>query len=151
MPNEPFLKIEGDTYKPQPVSAGPWDPNSLHGRVVAGLLAHEIERQHGGEDLQPARLQVVAEVDLLLLALQQRQHVVGDLAQVHLVGHTHALGRGADERHRLVLRVEEHRHGRLAHLPAHRHVVDEAVVVDALVLEVERELPKAEIGLPATP
>ena len=32
---------------PTPVCAGPWDPNSLHGRVVAGLLAYEIERSHG--------------------------------------------------------------------------------------------------------
>ncbi|HZK98486.1 MAG TPA: hypothetical protein VFC47_01175, partial [Caulobacteraceae bacterium] len=33
-------------------------PNSLHGRVIVGLLGAEIEARHGGPDFQPARLTV---------------------------------------------------------------------------------------------
>ena len=58
MTNEPFFRVEGDGYIPTPACRGPWDPNSLHGRVVAGLLAFEIERKHGDPEFLPARLTV---------------------------------------------------------------------------------------------
>jgi hypothetical protein len=59
MSNEPFFKRQDGRFLPQPVSAGPWDPKSLHGRVIIGLLAHEIEVKYGGDpDMVPARLTV---------------------------------------------------------------------------------------------
>lgn len=58
MKAEAFFARDGDGYAAQPVSAGPWDPKSLHGRVIIGLLAHEIETRHGDPDLVPARLTV---------------------------------------------------------------------------------------------
>ncbi len=58
MQNEPFFVGDGGSYMASPVSAGPWDPKSLHGRVIAGLLAHEIETHHGDTDFLPARLTV---------------------------------------------------------------------------------------------
>ena len=56
--NVPFFVRDDSVYMANRVSAGPWDPNSLHGRVVIGLLAHEIERRHGGPEFVPARLTV---------------------------------------------------------------------------------------------
>src|SRR5690348_548888 len=53
-----FFERDGQAYIANRVSAGPWDPQSLHGRVVAGLLAHEIELRHGEEAFVPARLTV---------------------------------------------------------------------------------------------
>jgi len=58
MPNEPFFRIENDRYQPTQASVGPWDPNSLHGRVIIGLLGAEIERLHGDPEFLPARLTV---------------------------------------------------------------------------------------------
>jgi hypothetical protein len=58
MVNEPFFTIEGAHYVPTPAARGPWNPNSLHGRVIAGLLGAEIERLHGSPDFMPARLTV---------------------------------------------------------------------------------------------
>jgi hypothetical protein len=58
MANEPFFQIQGDHYVPTPAARGPWNPNSLHGRVIAGLLGAEIERLHGSADFMPARLTV---------------------------------------------------------------------------------------------
>ena len=58
MANEPFFRIQGDHYVPTPASRGPWNPNSLHGRVIAGLLGAEIERRHGDAAFMPARLTV---------------------------------------------------------------------------------------------
>ncbi len=58
--NQPFFTHDrvNDTFMPTPVATGPWDPNSLHGRVVVGLLAHVIEQCHGSEEFVPARLTV---------------------------------------------------------------------------------------------
>ena len=56
--NQPFFTRDRDAFMPTPVSNGPWDPKSMHGRVVIGLLAHVIEQRHGGEEFVPARLTV---------------------------------------------------------------------------------------------
>ena len=58
MSNEAFFKRDGESYVPQPSSRGPWNPNSLHGRVVIGLCGYELERTHGGPEWMPARLTV---------------------------------------------------------------------------------------------
>jgi hypothetical protein len=58
MQREPFLAAEGGRYLPNRSSRGPWNPESLHGRVVIALLAHEIERAYGATEFQPARLTV---------------------------------------------------------------------------------------------
>ena len=58
MTNEPFFSRDGDRFIPNPVSRGPWNQTSLHGRVVIGLLGREIERRHGDPDFIPARLTV---------------------------------------------------------------------------------------------
>jgi hypothetical protein len=58
MTNEPFFMIEGTHYVPTAAARGPWNPNSLHGRVIAGLLGAEIERLHGSPEFIPARLTV---------------------------------------------------------------------------------------------
>ena len=58
MTNEPFFRKDGDLFVPTRAGVGPWDPNSLHGRVIVGLLGAEIERRHGNADYMPARLTV---------------------------------------------------------------------------------------------
>lgn len=58
MKNQPFFTRDRDAYIPTTAAHGPWDPKSLHGRVVIGLLAFEIEARHGGEEFVPARLTV---------------------------------------------------------------------------------------------
>src|SRR3979409_540985 len=58
MTNQPFFTRDHDAFIPNKVANGPWDPNSLHGRVVIGLLAFEIEQRHGADDFVPARLTV---------------------------------------------------------------------------------------------
>jgi hypothetical protein len=58
MQKEPFFTRDGARFLPTPSCRGPWNPKSLHGRVVIGLLGQEIERRHGGPDYLPARLTV---------------------------------------------------------------------------------------------
>ena len=58
MTNQPFFTRDRDAFIPTPVASGPWDPNSLHGRVIIGLLAFAIEQRHGADDFVPARLTV---------------------------------------------------------------------------------------------
>lgn len=52
-----FTQTEGE-YTPHEISRGPWDPESMHGRVIAGLLAHEMEARFGDPAFQAARLTV---------------------------------------------------------------------------------------------
>ena len=58
MKNQPFFSRRGDAFIPNQVSNGPWNPDSMHGRVVIGLLAHVIEARHGSDEFIPARLTV---------------------------------------------------------------------------------------------
>ena len=58
MENEAFFKRDGGGYVANPVSRGPWNPQSLHGRVIIGLLAFELEQRHADPDFIPARLTV---------------------------------------------------------------------------------------------
>lgn len=58
MSNMPFFIRDGGGYQPTQAGVGPWNPNSLHGRVVIGLLGAVIEQRHGGPDYMPARLTV---------------------------------------------------------------------------------------------
>ncbi len=58
MSNEPFFTRDGARFVPTSVSRGPWDPKSLHGRVVIGLLGREIERLVTDPAFMPARLTV---------------------------------------------------------------------------------------------
>jgi len=58
MSNPPFFTVDGDHYVPTTAGRGPWNPNSLHGRVIIGLLGAEIERRHGDPEMIPARLTV---------------------------------------------------------------------------------------------
>jgi len=58
MTTEPFFRKQGDKYLATPMSRGPWSPTMLHGRVIAGLLAFQIEQDFGDPDMVPARLTV---------------------------------------------------------------------------------------------
>ena len=58
MKAEPFFRRDGERFVPTLATRGPWDPKSLHGRVVIGLLGREIERRFGDPDFVPARLTV---------------------------------------------------------------------------------------------
>jgi hypothetical protein len=58
MTDRPFFTRDRDAYIPTKVANGPWDPDSLHSRVIIGLLAFVIEQRHGSDDFVPARLTV---------------------------------------------------------------------------------------------
>ena len=58
MTNQPFFTRDRDAFIPTQAANGPWDPNSMHGRVVIGLLAFAIEQRHGSDDFMPARLHI---------------------------------------------------------------------------------------------
>src|SRR6202050_4518876 len=58
MPDQPFFPRDRDAFTPTQAANGPWAPKSLHGRVIIGLLAFEIEKRHGADDFVPARLTV---------------------------------------------------------------------------------------------
>jgi acyl-CoA thioesterase len=55
---EGFFVRHGDRYFPSDQARGPWDPDSMHGRVLAGLLGRAMEQAYGDPALQFSRLTV---------------------------------------------------------------------------------------------
>jgi hypothetical protein len=55
---EPYFDLDGELLKPRPHARGPWSPDMLSGRVVAALLAREVERRLGDPAFQVARFTV---------------------------------------------------------------------------------------------
>lgn len=56
--NEAFFRREDETLVPNACARGPWQGAGLHGRVIAGLLASEIERLHGDDTFMPVRVTI---------------------------------------------------------------------------------------------
>jgi Thioesterase-like superfamily len=55
---EPFFRPSERGLLPGPNAAGPWATDMLHGRLLAGLAAWAIERDHGIKGFVPTRLTV---------------------------------------------------------------------------------------------
>src|SRR5438067_779012 len=55
---EPFFTIVGDELVPGPHARSPWSDQMLHGRLLGGLMARTIEREHADEGLHFARFTV---------------------------------------------------------------------------------------------
>jgi hypothetical protein len=55
---EHFFERDGSLFVPTRRAVGPWNPNSLHGRVLAGLFARCLEEEYGDEALQFTRLTI---------------------------------------------------------------------------------------------
>lgn len=58
MTEQPFFTPDGERFLPNPPCRGPWNPQSLNGRVVAGLIGCEVERRYGTPGFIPARMTV---------------------------------------------------------------------------------------------
>ncbi|HEU0043337.1 acyl-CoA thioesterase domain-containing protein [Sphingomonas sp.] len=58
MDEEAFFRPADDAFQPLPLARGPWNPQSLNGRVVAGLLGTVLEQRHGRAGWLPARMTV---------------------------------------------------------------------------------------------
>jgi hypothetical protein len=85
MTNQPFFTRDRDTFTPTDAARGPWDPNSLHGRVIIGLLAFAIEQRHGGGDFVPARLTVDMFRLPTLAPIEVKTRLVRDGLRIKLV------------------------------------------------------------------
>ena len=55
---EAFFTQDGSSLVPAPVARGPWAADMLHGRLLAGVLASKVERDHGDPEFHPARVSV---------------------------------------------------------------------------------------------
>ena len=53
-----FFEPDGDALMPIPDARGPWAEDMMHGRLLAGLAAWAIDRDHGDPAFVPARLTV---------------------------------------------------------------------------------------------
>ncbi len=85
MSDEAFFSVDGDRFIPNRVCRGPWDPNSLHGRVISGLLGAEMERLHGAPDLQFSRMTVDLWRLPTFVPIEVRTNVVREGGRIRVV------------------------------------------------------------------
>src|SRR6201991_5341336 len=85
MNNQPFFTRERDAYSPTAAARGPWDPKSLHGRVIIGLLAFAIEQRHGTEGFVPARLTVDMFRLPSLAPIEVKSRIIRDGLRINVV------------------------------------------------------------------
>jgi Thioesterase-like superfamily len=84
--NQPFFTRDGDDFLPTAVANGPWDPKSLHGRVIIGLFAFVIEQRHGTDDFVPARLTVdMFRLPNLMTPIEVRTRLIRDGLRIRVV------------------------------------------------------------------
>ena len=85
MTGEPFFRRKGEDFVPNDICRGPWDRESLHGRVVAGLMAFDIERRRIEPGFHPARLTVDLYRMPPFAPVQVRSDVVRDGRRIRIV------------------------------------------------------------------
>lgn len=83
--NLPFFNRDGDRLHATDAARGPWSPNSLHGRVIIGLLGAEIERMHGSPDYLPTRLTVDMYRAPPLVPLEVRTRLLRDGHRIKVI------------------------------------------------------------------
>lgn len=53
-----YFRLDGGVFVPGEQARGWWAPGTVHGRLLAGLAARVLEREHGAEGMHVARLTV---------------------------------------------------------------------------------------------
>src|SRR5436309_2348815 len=55
---DPYFDFDGRQYSPHPHARGPWGTDTMHGRLLSGLMARQFEREFGEPAFQFTRLTV---------------------------------------------------------------------------------------------
>lgn len=53
-----LVPADDGTFVPRPEARSPWSPDMLHGRLLAGLAARVVDREHRDGGFRPARLTI---------------------------------------------------------------------------------------------
>ena len=98
-----FFTAAGDELIPAPHARGPWAADMMHGRLLGGLMARAIEREHADEDLHVARLAVDLYRRAGLVPLRVATRRIRDGRRVRVVDATVSTGDGQVARASAVL------------------------------------------------
>lgn len=90
----PFFTHDGDELVPGPHARGPWAPGMLHGRLLGGLMARAIEREHVADGLRLTRLTVDLFRSASLLPVRVTTERVRDGRRIRIVDATVGSGEG---------------------------------------------------------
>lgn len=79
-----YFLPDGDDFVPTSMAKGPWGA-SVSGTYVGGLLAYVVERDHGDDELQPARLTVDLLRPVAMAPIAVRSSIVRKGKRLNLV------------------------------------------------------------------
>ena len=82
---QPFFSVTDGGLVPHPDARSPWSADMLHGRLLAGLAAWAVERDHGDPELQPVRFTVDLYRSPTMEATTVSTHLVRDGRRVRAV------------------------------------------------------------------
>lgn len=80
-----FFTRDGEYLVPNDCARGPWSVNTLHGRLIIGVLGAEIEQRHGSAEYMPARLTTDLHRMPSMSPLRVTSHVVRDGHRIKVV------------------------------------------------------------------
>ncbi|MDF5758191.1 acyl-CoA thioesterase domain-containing protein [Spongiactinospora sp. TRM90649] len=80
-----FFTERNGEFVPFPIARSPWARNMLHGRLIGGLAARAVEREHAAEGLTPARVTVDLFRNAPLTPLRVTSRRVRDGRRIRLV------------------------------------------------------------------
>jgi hypothetical protein len=100
---EAFFAAEGAELVPAPHARGPWAADMMHGRLLGGIMARAIEREHADEGLHVARLTVDLFRRAGLVPLRVTTRRVRDGGRIRVVDATVTTGDGEVARASAVL------------------------------------------------
>jgi hypothetical protein len=99
----PFFTVAGGRLIPAPHARGPWAPDMMHGRLLGGIMARAIEREHADEGLHVARFTVDLFRRAGVVPLRVATRRARDGARVRVVDATVTTGDGEVARASAVL------------------------------------------------
>ncbi|MEU6394632.1 acyl-CoA thioesterase domain-containing protein [Streptomyces sp. NPDC046939] len=91
----PYFTLDDGVFVPGEQARGWWAPGTVHGRLLAGLAARALEREHGAEGMHVARLTVDLFRSAPLAPVRVRTERVRDGRRIR-VADAVVLGAGTD-------------------------------------------------------
>src|SRR5262245_31763002 len=82
---EPYFDFDGRQYTPHPHARGPWGTDTMHGRLLSGLMSRQFQRDYGDPAFQFTRLTVDLFRQAMMAPVEVQAKLVRDGNRIRVV------------------------------------------------------------------